>query len=909
MPPAPPPAPPPSVIDTPEMTVVVVDLYHVFTFYGTNQRDGDQAYLVKADEEGSADCRTAMPRTSTRVVLNYTVTLTVSVPGLHVLCYMWSAHGVTLVQPHIRVAAMWVHTIYPLGTGLGCATNMTLEGAGFLALKDDTPRAACHFKYPSDDVLKDATMADYEYIRPAVLTANAITCPTPILTKSSPGLAIGIGSELVFTVEIYLGDGRGGRGDNISDRTFVLDQAPFNMPWVNVFDPDIIEIHKWSPGGARYNRYTNISIQGANFIDAGNASCTFGPSLTPPYRMYQGEWAVLEKTTEMVCDFPTIPDEERDQLGELNFEYRANGQCPSSTANVSFWTWNALLDSVTPIAAPFTTAVTLNIAGEGFPLGFHPDLSKAECRFSSPTSGRTVSTPLATLSETKLLCPTPSTDTVGRRLSSAFLENEKWSLDVLFNGQQSEPFLFGTPLFTFYDLSRVKVFSTQPVGGPVGGDVPSIAVTVHGDGFEDFGDMLSCVVGASRTAESMPGSQIWERYGAYLDGSYDTMGEVVPARLLDDKRVLCNMPRCADHRCTAKRLGATTVTVSLNNGTNGTLAYYEEPFRYYLTPTIYDLYPNSGNATGGNLVTIVGVGFLGFSPNASDPDVTAEALSHLRVRFGANVQRYMPLVSYSDSEIVCVTPWGTEDTGGVPFSLALNGVTFGVTGVPVRFYYKGLHLPVLVDVYFPQAATTLIIQFDNQPTDRAAANGRHPCTDILTASTARTLRGNSSAAPLCEWRSASQLIAYLQRDTGARPGMHVEVLPGLVCAAGHPELCATENLTWTIDADFPCDRAETDALEECVQPMVVIRGPEVVGGCPDTPIALDASDYSGGGIRPLSFEWMAHPSKCDNYYSLSAQLETQKDQEQLALLTSKGSSYLFMLTATNFLGRKSEVLQ
>ena len=62
-----------------------------------------------------------------------------------------------------------------------------------------------------------------------------------------------------------------------------------------------------------------------------------------------------------------------------------------------------------------------------------------------------------------------------------------------------------------------------------------------------------------------------------------------------------------------------------------------------------------------------------------------------------------------------------------------------------------------------------------------------------------------------------------------------------MCAAGHPELCATANLTWTVDADFPCDRAQTDALEECVQPMVTIRGPEVAGGCPDTPIALDAS--------------------------------------------------------------------
>ena len=60
--------------------------------------------------------------------------------------------------------------------------------------------------------------------------------------------------------------------------------------------------------------------------------------------------------------------------------------------------------------------------------------------------------------------------------------------------------------------------------------------------------MLSCVVGASRTGASMPSSQLWDRFGAYLDGSYAAQGEVVPARLLDSTRVLCEMPRCADHR-------------------------------------------------------------------------------------------------------------------------------------------------------------------------------------------------------------------------------------------------------------------------------------------------------------------------------------------------------------------------
>ena len=76
--------------------------------------------------------------------------------------------------------------------------------------------------------------------------------------------------------------------------------------------------------------------------------------------------------------------------------------------------------------------------------------------------------------------------------------------------------------------------------------------------------------------------------------------------------------------------------------------------------------PNPNPNPNPNQVTIVGVGFLGFSPNASEPEVTAEALTHLRVRFGSNVQRDYPLVNYSDTEIVCITPWGTEDVAGVP---------------------------------------------------------------------------------------------------------------------------------------------------------------------------------------------------------------------------------------------------
>ena len=53
---------------------------------------------------------------------------------------------------------------------------------------------------------------------------------------------------------------------------------------------------------------------------------------------------------------------------------------------------------------------------------------------------------------------------------------------------------------------------------------------------------------------------------------------------------------------------------------------------------------------------------------------------------------------------------------------------------------KGLHKPALLEVYFPQdAATTLQLVFDSQPTNRAGMNGLGDCSQILDASTVEQL--------------------------------------------------------------------------------------------------------------------------------------------------------------------------
>ena len=87
-----------------------------------------------------------------------------------------------------------------------------------------------------------------------------------------------------------------------------------------------------------------------------------------------------------------------------------------------------------------------------------------------------------------------------------------------------------------------------------------------------------------------------------------------------------------------------------------------------------------------------------------------------------------------------------------------------------------------------------------------------------------------------------------------------------------------------------------------MQPVALIRGPTAISSCPGTAVNLDGSRSSGGGIKPLAFQWAAHPIECDDYYALQAQLAPQASDEVVELLTSAGSSFHFSLTITNFLG-------
>ena len=576
--------------------------------------------------------------------------------------------------------------------------------------------------------------------------------------------------------------------------------------------------------------------------------------------------------------------------------------------------WNALMSGATPLGAPSSTPLDVYITGNGFPTlsrgsrreGSVPtSYSHATCRFSQtgasrrqllPTpherafvtppadqfalvpharqlqSATSYARPAQVLSETLVLCSMPTISRVG-----------EWTLELLLNGQTADPVLYNgaadAPLFTIYNLSAVHVTSIVPPGAPVCniaatarvGCQPT-GVIVYGAGFADYGGAgsLVCVV----------------------DGAPQ------PATLLDSERVLCDMPPMASPR-------TVEVTVSLNNATNGTIPTSSVSFAYYQVPTLLTLTPASGNAMGGTRVTISGYG--GHFEGISAANVTSR--QYLRVKFGEVIQP-QPVLSLTPHELVVEAPWG--QSGEAFVTIALNGISFAVTGTKLHFTYFGLHAVQLIDAYFPVTATKLIIQFDAQPTNRAGMNGQRPCATILSDATVQVLRGSSDAAPLCAWTDDSTLEAFLTKYTDAGPGMTIEVLPDKIwpseweydgsCNVAE-SLCARGNLTMTIDSDYPCDlRATTVTRELCATPFVTVQAPNAVGSCLETPLELDSSDYSGAGIKPLTFQWAAHPLFCDDYYALQAQIEPQRTSERVALSVNTGSSFLFTLTITNFLG-------
>ena len=826
------------------------------TLVGVNFRPGDIAVWMVDD--GVTDCNSRNQKTSTlpkaiQIANGATATasFTFLVPGPHVLCYQFTHEPYIPMEryPAVRVAAITVGSPMPFGTAVGCESTIEVTGAGFLLLGGSP---ALNFS---------CSWGGLGVTAATVVTDTTLACPTAAQAASSRG---------TIAIELTVGPD--------------YDYGVSGSAWRFAVAGDF-QIFEFSstvtsvlPAGGPFNVELAASISGTGLLaNYGNPGCSF--------HSYVGAEANAHSATLMSCNKPAFPNEARSITGPVAVHFSPNGQCipPDSTRGTTFVIYNALVDSVIVSGAPATSSVTLRVIGEGFP---NPGLPGAKCKFT----GRTVAmfTPATTLDNQTIDCPTP-----------AFGVPDTYTVSVFINGVVEAPSLFDPPLLSEYDLGLVRIASIIPPGGPIG---ESTTITLSGSGFADYGtDQLQCKVGS----------------------------QLLGGTLLDATRVICIVPPYA----TAEVL---QVMLSLNGGSDGTFSSDVLPWRVYATPRIDAIMPSEGEAYGGTNVTIVGSGFSALSTSYK------EQLAYLRCRFGKEVQATPPSF-HNDTVIHCTTTWGEEGQAGELVTVALNGETFTSLG-STRFVFVGLHKPALVEVttyhfpvfssschllyhpprttyhlsqcFFPaEEATTLQIIFDSQPTNRAGMNGLSACSAVLSDATVLTLQGSSSEPALCDWSDDSTLVAYLTMFTDAAPGMSVHVRGGVLWPQAWAEhkgscdvvdsMCADAH-GLIVDPYFPCDRRDTEERELCSQPVALVQAADEISSCPGTALTLDGSRSSGGGIKPLTFRWFAHPTLSDNY--LAVQPTLSRVNQSSATLRNEldgGLNFRFLLRVSTFLGRST----
>ena len=325
--------------------------------------------------------------------------------------------------------------------------------------------------------------------------------------------------------------------------------------------------------------------------------------------------------------------------------------------------------------------------------------------------------------------------------------------------------------------------------------------------------------------------------------------------------------------------------------------------------------PTASDSNGGTEVMIQGVGFERLFPGNSEDYLMRTR--NMRCSFGGQVQPILPSW-HNDTHIICITTWGDESDSGQLVGIGLNGQSFS-TNNDVRFDFKGLHKPALVEVYFPPEATSLVVRVDEQPSNRAGMVGIQDCSTLLQDSTVAVLKGTSEDEPKCFWSDDSTMVAYLSMFTAAGPGMTVKIKPNVLWpktwkypgGCNVPEsMCAGaggEKVEMSVNPFFPCDRVDTAEREACIQPVALIQGPDKISSCPDTAMDLDGSRSTGGGIKALTYTWSVHPTKSDNAYQITAGLIPQGNTE-VAKLKSElngGNTFVFLLKVSNFLGSSS----
>ena len=432
LPPASPPAPPPSTITAPTASIFLASSVATVTLEGANVQPGDRAKWVRAEAKSCSSEYDALPWSAVTAATPAqagSVTASFSVDraaiGLLALCYKFNYQHQPasapqapptpyLLFPHIRVAVVSFDSVTPRGTAVGCASNLTIDGAGFTALA--SVANASHVSASSPAPAITCAFGSVGSALATLLTDTRLVCTTIVPTAAAP-----------LPLRIELGQ-----------HTASL---PAAFPTFEAYDASKHQISSMLPAGGAYNLAKLVGLKGM-VASYGEALCRFGN--------FTGPVVAVPNSSFAWCRKPAFPDALRDATGPALVELSANGQCfTQSTTMTSFVLYNSQLDALKVTGVPSGTPSTLELLGEGFVV---PTLAGASCRFSRLAQpgggggGGATTTPLTAVSSTLVTCPSPASATSG-----------SWRVRVLQNGQEVDPALSADPILYEYSLAAVKV--------------------------------------------------------------------------------------------------------------------------------------------------------------------------------------------------------------------------------------------------------------------------------------------------------------------------------------------------------------------------------------------------------------------------------------------------------------------
>ncbi|GAQ86232.1 hypothetical protein KFL_002770090 [Klebsormidium nitens] len=353
--------------------------------------------------------------------------------------------------------------------------------------------------------------------------------------------------------------------------------------------------------------------------------------------------------------------------------------------------------------------------------------------------------------------------------------------------------------------------------------------------------------------------------------------------------------------CTASLVGTYQVTVA--DAVDASAVVPGSPFQVIVVP----------GAVSGNTSSVTGNGItVGTAGTAAAFTVTARDAA-------GNVVSLLPKVTFSPSDAVdsasvrviftgCAAD-GTDCQAAVTYTPVKYGtvnviVAYGPTVIgafPADI--SPAPAPKLVAARFSNLLNSLVITFD-QDTNMGTTNPKISvsqtamCTTVLDPTVVAKL---GQARYTCVWQNKATLTvqfgynATIQPVGSASPDS-IHLLPNTIGNAA--------SNSYNASGSVPLDGPEVGPT-----PVVSLSAPTSVGVC--DPVTLDAGQSTGGGGRPLRFSYFVQGPNNDYTAALSAKLADYTAEGSRSSLTlgstdlEPGTSYIFTVTATNFVGLSS----